>query len=63
MEGGDPRFGVGLNTDGLPEIDWVLIPEATFIYGEGENQTEEYLPTFEIARYPVTNTQYQAFID
>jgi hypothetical protein len=60
MEGGDPRFGVGLNEDGLPEIDWVEIPAGEFLYGE------EILPmeteTFYIARYPITNEQYDAFI-
>jgi len=62
-EGGDPRFGVGLDADGLPEIDWVKIPAGEFIYGEGSDEEKRQLEAFEIARYPVTNAQYQAFVD
>ncbi|MEW8632325.1 MAG: SUMF1/EgtB/PvdO family nonheme iron enzyme [Candidatus Thiodiazotropha sp.] len=58
---GDPRHGVGLDARGLPDIDWVEIPEGPFLYGRELEQRE--LPTFYMARYPVTNVQYQAFID
>lgn len=44
----------------LPDIDWVLIPGGEFVYQQGERRT---LPPFRIARYPVTNVQYQTFID
>ncbi|WP_200284617.1 SUMF1/EgtB/PvdO family nonheme iron enzyme [Rhabdochromatium marinum] len=57
---GDPRPGVGLRSDGLPDIAWVEIPGGPFIYQDGETRK---LPTFWIARYPVTNAQYQTFID
>ncbi len=57
---GDPRPGVGLRKDGLPDIDWVEIPAGEFIYQDGEPFT---VPTFYIARYPVTWLQFQAFID
>ncbi len=57
---GDPRHGVGLAENGLPDIDWVEIPGGPFIYQDGETRE---LPTFWIARYPVTNRQFQAFID
>ncbi len=57
---GDPRRGVGLDARGLPEIDWVEIPGGGFIYQEGQRRT---LKTFRMARYPITNAQYQAFID
>jgi formylglycine-generating enzyme required for sulfatase activity len=60
---GDPRPGVGLDERGLPDIDWVEIPAGPFIYGEGEPQQTLDLPRFKIARYPVTNSQFQAFID
>ncbi len=56
----DDRKGAGLRPDGLPAIDWVEIPGGPFIYQEEE--TVE-LPTFYISRYPVTNAQFQAFID
>jgi len=57
---GDPRPGVGLRSDGLPDIAWVEIPGGSFVYQRGETRE---LPTFWIARYPVTNAQYQAFVD
>lgn len=62
-EQGDPRLGVGLDDNGLPDIDWVEIPAGEFIYGEGEQQQTIYLPGYQIGRYPVTNLQFQAFID
>ncbi|MEF8722048.1 MAG: SUMF1/EgtB/PvdO family nonheme iron enzyme [Candidatus Accumulibacter delftensis] len=57
---GDPRAGVCLDDRGLPALDWVEIPGGEFIYQKGEKRQ---LPTFYMARYPVTNVQYQAFID
>ena len=57
----DRRPGVGLRPNGLPDIDWVEIPgPAPFIYQEG---THPGLPTFWISRCPITNAQFQAFID
>ena len=56
----DRRKGVGLCADGLPDIDWVEIPSTAFIYQDAEHPL---LPPFSIARYPVTNAQFQAFID
>ncbi len=57
---GDPRPGVGLGDDNLPDIDWVEIPAGEFLYGkEKERRTSDL---FFISRYPVTNTQYRAFI-
>ena len=44
----------------VPDIAWVEIPEGPFIYQNGETRT---LPTFWIARYPITNSQFQTFID
>ena len=63
---GDPRPGVGLRADGLPDIAWEIVPKANgqgetfFVYGEGEKREEE---TFWMARYPVTYRQFQAFVD
>jgi len=59
----DRRPGVGLGADGLPDIDWVDIPAGEFIYGEGDAATSLSLDGFRIARYPITNVQYQTFID
>jgi formylglycine-generating enzyme required for sulfatase activity len=60
---GDPRPGVGLDGRGLPGIDWVEIPAGRFIYGEGDNKQEVHLERFLISRYPISNAQYQAFVD
>ncbi|MCP5229301.1 SUMF1/EgtB/PvdO family nonheme iron enzyme [Accumulibacter sp.] len=43
----------------MPALDWVEIPGGDFIYQEGKKRN---LPTFHMARYPVTNVQYQTFI-
>jgi len=59
----DPRPGVGLDESGFPDIDWVEIPAGPFIYGEGKEQQTLELGRFFISRYPITNLQYQAFID
>ncbi len=56
----DTRKGIGLRADGLPDIDWVKIPSGAFIY---QYDSPPVLPTFYVARYPVTNAQFQAFID
>jgi formylglycine-generating enzyme required for sulfatase activity len=51
----------------VPEIDWVEIPGGEFHYGhedESDNPSQILiLPTFHIARYPVTFAQFQCFID
>ena len=57
----DDRPGVGVK-DGLPDIDWVEVPAGKFIYGDEEQEVIS-LDTFHIARFPVTNAQYQCFID
>ena len=44
-----------------PDIAWVDVPEGPFLYGD--SKTQKTLPRFKIARYPVTNAQYQCFID
>ncbi len=66
---GDPRRGVGLRPDGIPDIDWVEIPAGEFVLG-GDDQAFEslprqklYLPAFAMARYPVTYAQFQAFVE
>ncbi|MEW8562731.1 MAG: SUMF1/EgtB/PvdO family nonheme iron enzyme, partial [Candidatus Thiodiazotropha sp.] len=59
----DRRPGVGLDEQGLPDIDWVEIPAGSFIYGEQETQQTVELDTYYISRYPITNIQFQAFID
>lgn len=71
---GDPRSGVGLREDGIPDILWCEVPgkdkgrPAVIIGGDTKTfqplpvQTVD-LPTFAIAKYPITYRQFQAFID
>jgi formylglycine-generating enzyme required for sulfatase activity len=60
--GGDPRLGVGLRDDGLPDIAWCKVPAGSFLMGGGDEQHKVRLSAFRIARYPVTNAQYAAFV-
>ncbi|MBC6936737.1 MAG: DUF4062 domain-containing protein [Chloroflexi bacterium] len=67
---GDPRPGVGVvllsSPSGevpgvrLPDIAWCEIPAGEFIYQDNERVK---LPTYYIARYPITYAQFQAFLD
>ncbi len=61
---GDPRRGVGAHPDhpDLPDIDWVEIPPGKVVLEKGGGEFIIEQP-FLIARYPVTNTQFQLFID
>ncbi len=58
---GDPRPGTGVTADGIPDIAWKLIP-AGKITLEGNIGTFP-VKAFHLARYPVTNAQFQAFVD
>jgi formylglycine-generating enzyme required for sulfatase activity len=70
---GDPRPGVGLREDGLPDIVWCKIPAGPFLMGstdedgmafgdEKPQHTYEIEQPYGISRYPVTNAQYAAFV-
>jgi hypothetical protein len=57
----DNRPGTGLRSAGVPDIDWVVIDDdRPFIY---QKETHPPLPAYRISRYPVTNRQWQAFVD
>lgn len=66
IEGSVPFHGAAhmtanaILTRRIPDIAWVEIPGGPFVYQQGETRE---LPTFWIAKYPVTNIQYQCFID
>ena len=47
----------------VPDIAWVEVPAGVFIYGEGKERETRRLDSFRMAKYPVTNAQYQCFID
>jgi formylglycine-generating enzyme required for sulfatase activity/predicted ATPase len=68
---GDPRPGVGLNPDGLPDIVWCEVPAGSFLMGtakasadvwDGTPQKSVDLDGFQISKYPITNAQYTAFV-
>ena len=58
---GDPRPGVGLRPDGLPDISWCPIPGGEVELEEGGGRFR--VEPFHIARYPVTYRQYRAFLE
>lgn len=71
---GDPRPGAGLQEDGLPDIVWCEVPEGKFTMGSDpkkdpeaytseQPQHEVHVSAFAISRYPITNAQYQAFVE
>ncbi len=70
---GDPRPGVGLRDDGLPDIVWCEVPAGPFVMGStdedglayrDEKPQHEYdiEQPYAISRYPVTNAQFAAFV-
>jgi formylglycine-generating enzyme required for sulfatase activity len=59
-EAGEMYSGTGLHPDGLPDIVWCEVPDGSFFMGD-DNHTVS-LPTFWIAKYPITNVQYAAFV-
>ena len=76
---GDPRPGVGLRPDGVPDIVWCEVPVGPFVMGSQEDWRKEEierliygkempqhtldLPAFRISRFLVTNAQYRIFIE
>lgn len=59
-ETGDPRPGVIVAATNIPSIDWVDVPEGSLYF---DNQPPCLVPSFQVSRYLVTNSQYQAFLD
>ncbi len=67
---GDPRRGVGILPNGIPDIVWCEVPgkdkgrPPSPIGGDGKiRKSQADLNTFWIAKYPLTFLQYQAFIE
>ncbi len=57
---GDPRAGVGLRPDGLPDIVWIQIPGGQVKLEDGDHVFE--VKPFRIAKCQVTNVQFEAFL-
>jgi len=47
----------------VPDIDWVEIPAGEFIFLGNDVKEDLPLNAYHISRYPITNFQYQCFID
>jgi hypothetical protein len=63
---GDPRPGIGLREDGLPDIVWCPVPagEVTLTLEKSSQPNPSFLVVpFSIAKYLITWCQYQAFLD
>jgi formylglycine-generating enzyme required for sulfatase activity len=58
---GDPRPGVGLREDGLPDIVWCKVPAGEIILEE--NAGTFTVQPFSIAKHLVTWKQYRAFVE
>ncbi|HNE41269.1 SUMF1/EgtB/PvdO family nonheme iron enzyme [Accumulibacter sp.] len=64
---GDPRPGVGLTADGVPDLVWQAIPGGEVVL-EVDDAPPARPPRFKVqpfymARYPITVAQWQAFVD
>ncbi len=71
---GDPRPGVGLGPDGVPDIAWCDVPAGPFLmgntkqtddmaYGDEAPQHEARIrEPYCISKYPITNVQFDAFV-
>lgn len=62
----DNRPGVGLDEDGLPDIVWLPVrgTEAFEMRDVNDNIIGTFpVPDFEVAKYPITYSQFQSFID
>lgn len=57
----DPRRGVGVDAEGVPDIEWIDIPAGSVTLATDAHETFSVAP-FHIARYPVTWHQYLAFV-
>lgn len=71
----DPRPGVGVRVDGLPDFVWCEIPAGSFTMGSDRKRdswaSDAEMPQHEeksitraylISKYPVTNAQFRAFV-
>jgi formylglycine-generating enzyme required for sulfatase activity/energy-coupling factor transporter ATP-binding protein EcfA2 len=67
---GDPRPGVGVGADGLPDLAWgTEIPAGNYTTGGDKKAWRSFdtktvlIPTsYQLARYPITNAQFDCFV-
>ncbi len=66
---GDPRPGVGVLRDGVPDIAWGSpVPVGTYTIGgigeyNGQIRQVPIKEAYQLAKYPITNTQFAAFVN
>ncbi len=58
---GDPRPGVGLKPNDIPDMSWCFVPEGKVNLEDGAGEFN--VAPFFMAQYPVTYRQYKAFLD
>jgi formylglycine-generating enzyme required for sulfatase activity len=56
------RSGTGYWSLPYGEPEWITVPAGEFWMGEGKEEHRVFVPEFQIARVPVTNAQYQLFM-
>ena len=59
---GDPRAGVGLGAEGMPDLAWCGIPSGPFLMGD-QNEESQVPYDFAMSKVPVTNAQYRIFVE
>jgi formylglycine-generating enzyme required for sulfatase activity len=59
---GDLRPGVGVRSDGLPDIVWCEVPAGPFLSGDDKEKDKSITEPYRIGHYPVTNAQFEAFV-
>jgi formylglycine-generating enzyme required for sulfatase activity len=61
---GDPRKGIGLREDRLPDIEWLPVEGGEIEIELDKNKIEKFtVEPFYMAKYLVTYQQFQAFVD
>jgi formylglycine-generating enzyme required for sulfatase activity len=62
---GDPRHGVGLGDDGIPAIEWCYVDaQPGAMIKRGRFRAKKFpIKPFYIAKYMITNRQFEAFLD
>jgi formylglycine-generating enzyme required for sulfatase activity len=72
---GDPRLGVGVRSDGLPDIAWCDVPAGPFLMGstnddkmayddeKPQHRNETITTGYLISRYAITNAQFAPFVE
>jgi formylglycine-generating enzyme required for sulfatase activity len=60
---GDTRPGVGVDADGIPDIEWCAVTPGGRVSVEIDDKLQTFsVAPFLIAKYPVTFAQYEAFV-